>query len=473
MTPFGAKLSLLWAAPMAGILLSIAILPLLAKHLWERWYGRIGLGWALSFVIPAGFVLGWSQTAHEVLHVLLLDYVPFVTMVGALFVISGGIVISGPFRGTPGSNASLLLAGSACASVLGTTGASMLFIRPLLRANGHRRHRVHTVVFFLFLVSNIGGSLTPLGDPPLFLGFLRGVSFFWTTKYLLFPTLFLTGVLIALYLVIDSLLLARERGVGVVPPPNPANGPIPIRIDGALNLFLLGGVGLAILLSGVLAKHPLFIASDGGAASVEIAGVHVPVLSILREIAIAGLAAISLLRTPKAIRAKNEFLWAPLEEVAILFLGIFVTMVPVLLMLRAGSDGAFRALLDTVRTPTGYFWMTGLLSSFLDNAPSYVVFFETAHATPMSVFAARGAWGAGDPVDAELVDMPSRILAAIAGGAVFMGAMTYIGNGPNFMVRSIAERAGVPMPGFFGYILKWSAPILLPAFVLLNILLLL
>jgi Na+/H+ antiporter NhaD/arsenite permease-like protein len=463
----GARLSLAWAVPMAGVLLSIAIFPLVAKHVWERWYGRIGLLWALAFILPAGFQWGFATMSHEVLHVLLLDYVPFVLLVGALFVISGGILISGPFRGTPRSNASLLLAGTACASLLGTTGASMLFIRPLLRANRHRRHRVHTMVFFLFLVSNVGGSLTPLGDPPLFLGYLRGVPFFWTTTNLLAPTLFLTGLLTALYVAIDVRLLARERAAGHAHEPT---GPVPIRIDGAFNLILLLLVAGVILLSGAFAKHSAFQNADGSSLSVPIAGVRVPVLSLASDLLLLVLIVVSLKRTPKTIREKNEFLWGPLEEVAILFLSIFITIVPVLLMLKAGESGAFRPLIETVRSPAHYFWMTGILSSFLDNAPSYVVFFETAHATPMPEFAARGPWGAADPVDPELVDMPSLILTAISSGAVFMGAMTYIGNGPNFMVRSIAERAGVKMPSFFGYMLKWSLPILLPAFGLLTLL---
>ena len=451
---------------MAGILLSIALLPLVAKTFWEKHYGWIGAFWALTFVVPAGFMLGWGSTGAEVLHIIAVDYVPFVILVGALFVISGGILITGPFRGTPRSNAALLLAGTMCASAIGTTGASMLFIRPILRANQHRRHSAHTVVFFIFLVSNIGGSLTPLGDPPLFLGFLRGVGFFWTTSHLLLPTAFLTGALLAVYLVMDTWLLRRERSVahaGHHAHVRHASGPVPIRVEGAFNLFLLLAIAGTILAAGAFARDPMFKDPDGTALSFPLGPVHVPVLSALSSAAIAILAVISIVRTPRRIREKNEFAWAPLEEVAVLFLGIFVTMVPVLMMLRAGRRfGAFRPLMEAVRVPVDYFWMTGSLSSFLDNAPSYVVLFELAHATPMAEFATRGPWGALDPVDPVLVDMPSVVLMAISAGAVFMGAMTYIGNGPNFLVRSIAARSGVRMPTFFGYIFKFSVPILLP-----------
>jgi Na+/H+ antiporter NhaD/arsenite permease-like protein len=461
----GAELSIAWGLPMAGILLSIAILPLVAKRIWEKWYGEIGVLWALAFVIPAGFQLGWGLTGTEVLHILLVDYLPFIIMIGTLFVISGGIVISGPFRGTPRSNAALLLAGTICASAVGTTGASMLFIRPLLRANKHRRHRAHTIVFFIFLVSNIGGSLTPLGDPPLFLGFLRGVGFFWTTTNLLVPTAFLSGCLLAIYLVLDTFLLGRERRQGAASSPDQARadeGPVPIRVEGAFNLILLVAVAGTILASGAFARDPLFQQEGGAARSLSLGPVHVPVLSILSSAALVAFAGISLVRTPRPIRKRNEFAWGPLEEVAILFLGIFVTMVPVLMMLRAGVQGAFGPLIERVRDPVDYFMMAGVLSAFLDNAPSYVVFFEAAHATPMAEFAARGAWGAVDPVDPLRVNMPGKILMGISAGAVFMGAMTYIGNGPNFMVKSIAEQSGVKMPTFFGYLLKWSVPTLLP-----------
>jgi Na+/H+ antiporter NhaD/arsenite permease-like protein len=460
----GASLPLAWGIPMAGILLTIAILPLVGKRLWEKWYGQIGIAWALAFVLPSGFINGWGATLGAVLHTVVLDYLPFVIMIGALFVISGGIVISGPFTGTPKSNTALLLAGTAFASVIGTTGASMLFIRPILRANQHRKHRVHTMVFFIFLVSNVGGSLTPLGDPPLFLGFLRGVPFFWTTTHLLGPTAFLGTMLLAVHFVIDTVCARRE---GAKPAPTPRESPV--QVEGAFNLVLLLAVAGAVLASGAFADQPPFRRPDGSELALGLGPVHLPVLGLLRDVALVGLAAISLLRTPKPIRERNEFLWDPLEEVAVLFLGIFVTMVPVIAMLKAGSAGVFGPLLERVRDPADYFWITGSLSAFLDNAPSYLVFFETAHATPMAEFAGRGAWGSVDPVDPVLVDMPSIVLRGISAGAVFMGAMTYIGNGPNFMVRTIAEKAGIPMPSFFGYLFKWSIPVLVPLFIAFSL----
>jgi Na+/H+ antiporter NhaD/arsenite permease-like protein len=446
---------------MGGILLSVALGPLVARRIWHRHYGTIGAAWALAFVVPGCFVLGWAFTAEHVLHVLLLEYVPFLILIGSLFVVSGGVMLSGPFQGTPRSNAGLLLAGTAFASAIGTTGASMLFIRPLLRANRGRRYRTHTIVFFIFLVSNVGGSLTPLGDPPLFLGFLQGVPFFWTTTHLIGPTMFLTGTVLTAFLVIDTVLSRRERKLGVAPPERPP-GPVAISVEGGSNLVLLLLVGAVVLGYGVFSKDRLFLDAAGRPLAVDVGPVHVEALAIARDAALVLIALVSLGRTPRHVRQKNEFLWEPLREVAILFAAIFTTMAPVLLMLQAGEAGAFKPLIERVRGPEGYFWLTGALSSFLDNAPTYLVFFELAHATPMAEFATRGAWGAVDPVHPVLVDMPSRILLAISAGAVFMGAMTYIGNGPNFMVRTIAAQAGVPMPSFFGYVLKWSVPILLP-----------
>jgi Na+/H+ antiporter NhaD/arsenite permease-like protein len=460
MNQVGAGLSLWWGLPMAGILLSIALLPLIAKHFWEKWFAAVGAVWALLFVVPGIFSLGFGFTMTEVLHVIVVDYVPFILLLGALFVISGGIVISGPFRGTTKSNVALLLAGAACASVIGTTGASMLFIRPLLRANQHRRFRAHTVVFFIFMVSNVGGSLTPLGDPPLFLGFLRGVPFFWTTTHLLFPTAFLLGGLAAVYAAIDVVLSRREAAAGVQPPAA-EQGPVALRVEGLLNVLLLFGVAVVVMLSGALATYRMFVQGEEP-RMVHFGPVHVPLIAVCANVLMLLLLVVSLVTTPRERRVRNEFSWAPLEEVALLFISIFVTMVPVILMLKAGTEGAFGPLIERVRAPLSYFWVTGSLSAFLDNAPSYVVFFESARSTPMADWAARGAWGSVDPVDPAKVAMPSVILAAISAGAVFMGAMTYIGNGPNFMVRSIAERSGITMPSFFGYMFKWSIPFLLP-----------
>jgi Na+/H+ antiporter NhaD/arsenite permease-like protein len=339
-----------------------------------------------------------------------------------------------------------LALGTLIASWVGTTGASMLLIRPLLRANAERDSRKHLVVFFIFLVSNIGGSLTPLGDPPLFLGFLRGVPFFWT-MHLLPETLTLVAILLAVFYLLDRWHFRRETSRF-----SADRGPRePLRLAGAINIIWLLGIVGAVFASGVLRL-----------GHVHVAGVELSRQNLLRDAALVGLGLLSLRCTPRALRSENGFGWAPMREVAILFAAIFTTIVPALAILAAGERGQLATLVRTVQEPWQYFWMTGALSSFLDNAPTYLTFFSTA----------LGRLGAGLP-EAEalhvmLHDQPATLIA-ISAGAVFMGANTYIGNAPNFMVRSIAEEAGVAMPSFFGYILRWSIPILIPAFVLLTL----
>ncbi len=516
----GASLSLIWAAPFAGLLLCIALCPLLAPHFWEHHFGKVSAFWAACFVVPFWMQFGAHETLHRLFHVYLLDYLPFIVLLGALFIVAGGILIKGSFRGTPATNTAFLVVGTLLASWIGTTGASMLMIRPVLRANRERKSRVHTVVFFIFLVSNIGGSLTPLGDPPLFLGFLRGVDFFWTALHIWPETLLVTGLLVGAYFALDSFLYRRD-------------GPLPPRTDagerfgvgGSINFLFFAGIIVAVLLSGSLAEHPGFfdaqkvsekvsraqglegevrvllgggaLGSEGqraafaahrdevlsrartatelrteareeGSRAIEFSLGRVPLLALLRDGVILLMALLSLLLTPREIRARNGFSWGPIKEVAKLFAGIFATMLPALMILQAGEHGALAAVVKSVTTPARFFWTTGLVSSFLDNAPTYLVFFQTAQVTPMAEFAARGAWGAVDPVKPGVVDMPSIVLAAISAGAVFMGANSYIGNGPNFMVRAIAESEGVRMPSFFGYIARWSLPVLIPIFVLVT-----
>lgn len=448
---FGARLGLISVLPFAGILLSIAVFPLVAPRFWHHHYPKITLAWALAFAVPALWIYR-STAFHEIAHIYVVDYIPFIILLGGLFTAAGGIVVRGTLAGTPRVNLTLLVIGTSIASFVGTTGAAMLLIRPLLRANAGRRYRVHTVVFFIFLVANIGGSLTPLGDPPLFLGFLHGVPFTWTFR-LLPEMLLASAVLLSLYVSIDTWLYRKERARGGEPEAGNAASEVrePIRVDGLYNLVFLAGIMGAVLMSG--AWH--------GGGEIVVLGTHVGVPSLLRDGIIVVMALLSLYFTPGALRTANGFTWEPIREVAILFAGIFMTIVPALAILKAGEDGHLAFLIRSVQEPWHYFWVTGGLSSFLDNAPTYLTFFNTE----------LGRFFPGLP-EAEAV--PRLIaeydiyLKAVAVGAVFMGANTYIGNAPNFMVKSIAEEAGIRMPSFFGFIFKWSLPILIPLFVAIT-----
>jgi Na+/H+ antiporter NhaD/arsenite permease-like protein len=434
----------LWSVlPFAGVLLSIALFPLVAPRFWHHHYPKISLAWALIFAIP--FLLVYRDHAfYEIAHIYLIDYFPFIILLWGLFTAAGGIVVRGTLAGTPEVNTVMILVGTLVASWIGTTGASMLMIRPLLRANAGRRHRVHVVVFFIFLVSNIGGSLTPLGDPPLFLGFLHGVPFFWTLGLL--PHMGVVVVLVlGLFYLMDRFYYTRERREQGEP--EPVAQKVGLRVDGLRNFLFLGGILGAVLLSGTWK-----------AGSIEILGVHVEIQSLTRDGLILLMGLLSLVATSKALRDDNEFSWAPIREVAYLFAGIFMTIIPALAILKAGEKGGLAFLVNAVREPSHYFWATGLLSSFLDNAPTYLTFFNTQ----------LGRFYPGQ-AEAEavrqLIAEHNIYLQAVATGAVFMGANTYIGNAPNFMVKSIAEEAGVPMPSFFGYLLRWSLLILMPIFV--------
>lgn len=437
----GASMGVLWALPFAGMLLSIALGPILFPHLWELNYGKFAAFWAVLVLVPLVLLRGFEPALAALLHTALLEYLPFIILLFALFTIAGGILVHGNLHGTPATNTALLAIGTLMASVVGTTGASIIMIRPVLRANDDRRHNVHVVVFFIFLVSNIGGSLTPLGDPPLFLGFLRGVSFFWTTTHLLLPTLLAVAILLALFYALDSWLYRKDDAFPKLKDPTPDRA---IRLYGKVNFVLLGGVIAAILMS----------ASWKPAIVFELPGARVELQNVVRDLILLALAFLSLKLTPGSVRAGNEFNWGPILEVAKLFAGIFVCIIPVLAMLQAGRDGAFAALVALVSNPDGsantvaYFWLTGILSSFLDNAPTYLVFFELAGGNAQVLMTAG-----------------ALTLTAISAGAVFMGANTYIGNAPNFMVYAIAKDRKVKMPSFFGYML-WSGAILIPIFAL-------
>lgn len=442
----GASLGLVWIVPFVGMLASIALLPLMAPHFWHEHFGKVAAVWAAGFIGPLWMVYGFDLTLYELLHVGLLEYIPFIILLGSLFTVAGGVRVTGALRGTPAVNTGILFVGTLIASWMGTTGAAMLLIRPLLNANQDRRHTVHTVIFFIFLVANVGGSLSPLGDPPLFLGFLKGVSFFWPTTHMLPPMLVVAGTLLVGYYILDTMLYRREGKAVWMIAEGPGRGER-LGLEGGVNILLLAGIVGAVLLSGLWRPGIGF----------EVFHVRVELQNLVRDILLVSIALASLKLTAKASRQKNGFTWFPIVEVAKLFAAIFVTIIPAIAILRAGTDGALGVVVSAVTAADGspnntmYFWLTGMLSSFLDNAPTYLVFFYTA---------------GGDP--ATLMDEETVTLLAISAGAVFMGAMTYIGNAPNFMVRSIAEERGVPMPSFFGY-MAWSFAILLPLFAVVTV----
>jgi Na+/H+ antiporter NhaD/arsenite permease-like protein len=441
--PDGAALGPQWAIPFVGILLSIALFPLIAPAFWHRHFGKIAAAWAIAFLAPFGYAFGAAAAADAFAHAVVAEYVPFIVLLTALYTVAGGICVRGALHGSPRVNAALLALGTALASIMGTTGAAMLLIRPLLRANENRRHIVHVFVFFIFLVANVGGSLSPLGDPPLFLGFLNGVSFFWTTRHLALPMLFVCAVLLAVFYALDAYYYRRPGEAGA-PDRDRAPEAIGIVIEGKRNFALLAVVIGLVLMSGLWKPGIAF----------NVLGAHLALQDVVRDASLVVLTLVSLVITPRTARTGNAFTWAPIEEVAKLFGAIFITIAPVVMMLRAGEDGAFASVLHLVTGSNGqpidamYFWATGILSSFLDNAPTYLVFFNLvggdAHA---------------------LMNAGASTLAAISAGAVFMGANSYIGNAPNFMVKAIVESRGVRMPSFFGY-LAWSAAVLVPLFLL-------
>ena len=439
----GSTLSPAWGAPFAGLLLSIALMPLFAPQLWHHHFGKITAAWALAFLVPFAFTFGPAVAGASVVHAALAEYVPFALLLTALFTVAGGIHIRGNLHGSPGLNTAILAIGAALASVMGTTGASMLLIRPLIRANDNRERKAHVVIFFIFIVSNVGGSLTPLGDPPLFLGFLKGVDFFWTAKHIFPETLFAIVSLLAIFYALDSWHYRKE---GVLPvDPTPDSGrPV---FDGAPNFALLAGVAGLVLLSGFW-KSPVVL---------DVLGTKIGLPGLVRDAGLIAIIFVSLKITAAKVHEDNQFSWGPMAEVAKLFAGIFLTIIPVIAMLKAGAHGPFGAVVSAVTRPDGqpdpamYFWATGVLSSFLDNAPTYMVFFNTA---------------GGDPQ--VLMTTLAPTLAAISAGAVFMGANTYIGNAPNLMVKAIAEDRGVEMPSFFGY-MAWSGAVLIPLFIIITL----
>ena len=438
----------LWSCiPFLGMLLSIAIFPLVKAEWWERNQLFVALGWALVFLVPFGIFYGVHTLTFQVLETVLLDYLPFIVLLFGLFVASGGIVLKGDLAGDTKTNVIMLLIGAALSSWIGTTGSAMLMIRPIIRANDWREHQAHTIVFFIFMVANIGGCLTPVGDPPLFLGFLRNVPFFWTMR--LFPMMILNlAILTIVYIFIDRHFLKVDLETGWANTVSVNREfDAPLKLEGAHNfIFILMIVG-AVILNGILAGMPgFFDPATGELNGINIAGVVLPFNSIIQMSIILIAAFLSMKTTKKETREFNSFTFAPIAEVAKLFIGIFLTMIPALAILKA--HGADLGLTE----PWQFFWITGALSSFLDNAPTYLVFLTTA-----------GSIGFTDGVATTVGVVSTKILMAVSAGAVFMGANTYIGNAPNFMVKSIAEENGIKMPSFFGY-MGWSLAILIPTF---------
>ena len=430
-----ADFGLIWGAPFAGLLLSIAIVPLFAAHFWHEHFGKVTLAWALALLVPFLLTFGADETLRNVAHAMLEEYVPFFAILFALYTIAGGICVRGSFVGTPALNTGILALGTGLASIMGTTGAAMLLIRPLLTANEARAHRMHSVVFFILLVGNVGGALSPLGDPPLFIGFLKGVDFFWPARNLVAPTMLLAGALLVVYFIWDTVLYRRDGAPHV-----PATLGMHFTVEGKFNLVLIAGVIGAVLASGVWKSGVEF----------DVLGAHLQLEKMLRDLVLVALALTSLALTPKAVREHNAFHWGPIVEVAKIFAGIFVTIVPVIAMLARGRHGALGGVVSLVVGADGrprdavLLWVTGTLSAFLDNAPTYLVFFNLAGG------------------DATVLMGPLRTtLQAISMGAVYFGALTYIGNAPNFMIKAVAEDRGVAMPSFFTYV-AYTSVVMLP-----------
>ena len=436
----GNSISLIYCIPFLGMLLSIAVIPLVKPVWWEKNRKYAVIGWSLLFLIPFAVKFGFGVMGEQLLEVVVGDYFTFIVLLFGLFCVAGNITIEGDLAGSPKVNVVLLLIGTLLSSWIGTTGASMVMIRPLIHANKWRSRKTQVVVFFIFLVSNIGGCLTPVGDPPLLMGFMRNVPFFWSL-HLLPIMLFNVAVLLFIFFILDTRAYKKDIAQGIVP--EPKGDSVPLRVVGAHNIIFLAAIVIAVILSGVLPGTKFF---SGG---IHIYGEVELTYAALIEVTIILIAAfLSFKTTDKKVRRNNHFSWGAIQEVAVLFIGIFITMIPALLILKA--KGAELGLTE----PWQMFWVTGAMSSFLDNTPTYLVFLTTA-----------GTLGAATGIQTTVGVVPQIVLEAISCGAVFMGANTYIGNAPNFMVKSIAEENGIRMPSFFGYMF-WSVRFLIPVFVL-------
>lgn len=415
-----ASPSVVWAIPFAGLLLSVALGPMLAPRRWHRWSRTVTLGWSVALLLAEAAVGGPAVAAASLRDAMLLEYLPFITLLIALYAAAGGVVVAGGPWGEPAGNTALLGVGTLLGGLVGTTAAAMTLIHPFLRANAHRSRKVHLVIFFIVLVGNAGGALSPIGNPPLLVGFLEGVPFLWPLRWLTWPLLVLSAPLLLGFYLLDRHLARGE---------SPARRREPLRVRGAGNLGLIGLVA---------ASETALGAWRGG--SVWLFGTGVPAGRLAETLVCVAVSLVSVAMTPAGHRRRNAFSWAPMVEVAELFAAIFITIGPVMAMLQAGAGGPLGPLFSLVTNqageplPAAYFWLSGICSAFLDNAPTYLVFFGLA----------------GN--DAALLSGPlARTLVAISAGSVFFGGLTYIGSAPNLMVRSIAAHRGVRMPGFFGY----------------------
>ncbi len=437
----GKNLSLLWITPFLGMLLSIALFPLLAPRVWNFHYGKISLFWWIVFFGAFCIKFSTGTGLFYLLEVYMLEFIPFITLLLALFTVAGGIRLKGDLAGTPAVNTLMILAGGLLASLMGTTGAAVLIIRPVLKANSWRKKRAHIAVFIIFIAANVGGGLTPLGDPPLFLGYLKGVTFSWTIKHMLAPVAFTMTILLVIFFLLDTYFYSKEQNK-----PLKSGNREKLSLDGIPNMLLLPCITGAVILSGI---------KMGTAFTLY--HVAVPVSLIVQVSLLLLITFISLVISEPIIREWNGFSWEPIKEVAKLFAVIFMTMIAPLSMLKAGTAGPMGMVVRGVIDGNGhfinshFFWAAGALSSFLDNAPTYLVFFNTAGGNPY-----------------VLMNHFPDTLTALSAGAVFMGANTYIGNAPNFMIKSIAEESGVDMPSFFGYMFRFSIPVLIPVFILVT-----
>jgi Na+/H+ antiporter NhaD/arsenite permease-like protein len=418
MTHAAVDIPIIACAPFVIILLLIAIMPLAFPHFWEKNRNKAIISAIISLPILFYLISGFRE---ELIHTV-YEYLAFIVLLASLYIISGGILVTGDIKATPRNNTIFLLIGGIIANLIGTTGASMVLIRPLLKTNSERKKIKHIPVFFIFVVSNIGGCLTPIGDPPLFLGYLRGVPFTWTLK--LWPEwLFAMGMVLTIFYIWDSIAYHKETTAAVK---RDVTHIVPLKFSGLINLLLLMGVVLSVAFQ---APAPY------------------------REFIMIAMTILSLIFTTKKLREKNKFTYHPIIEVAVLFAGIFVTMIPILILLRMkGAEFG-------INQPWQFFWYTGGLSSFLDNAPTYLTFFSLAQGVTEATI---------NPNIPIIAGVNAELLKAISIGAVFMGANTYIGNGPNFMVKSIAEERKIKVPHFFEY-MAYSGLILIPTFILITL----
>lgn len=432
--------------PFAGLLLCIALFPILKPDWWDHNKQWAVLFWSVLSMVLFTASFGVAKTANMETETLVNDYLTFIVLLFGLYCVAGNITFEGDLAGSPRVNVCLLIVGTLLSSCIGTTGSSMLMIRPVIKMNSWRRKRSHIMVFFIFLVSNMGGCLTPVGDPPLLMGFMRGVPFFWSLK--LFPVLLFNVVLLLfLFYHIDVHYYRKDIASGLHPDISKAG--CDLKIGGAHNLLFIVMIIAGVVLSGVLPGLRAFQNSDGSVKGLPLfAGVTLGLPAIIEILLILLAAALSFRTTDVQNRRKNHFTWSAIQEVAILFIGIFITMQPALLLLKAKGPEL------GITQAWQMFWSTGFLSSFLDNTPTYLVFLTTA-----------GSLGFHHGILTTLGDIPIQMLEAISCGAVFMGANTYIGNAPNFMVKSISDENGIQMPSFFGY-MKWSFGILIPVFLL-------